>query len=103
MKGCFHTINEKLKLWLEQNEKTFTENGIIQIERYEYNNESLVVQHETNLYIGEITACIDGFTNIQVLEIKTGELVLCMHCMCREDMEISPMFDMYMNFIKRRI
>lgn len=103
MKGCFHTMNEKLTLWLEQNEKTFAENGIIQIERYEYNNESLVVQHETDLYIGEITARIDYFTDIQVLEIKTGELVLCMHCMCREDMEISPMLDMYMNFIKRRI
>lgn len=96
-------MNEKLKLWLEQNEKTFAENGIIEAVRYENNGHSLVVQHDTDLYMGEIVARNDGFTDIQILEIKTGELVFCMHCMCREDMEISPMFDMYIDFMKRRI
>lgn len=92
-------MNEKLRIWLEQNEKKFSENGIIQIDRYEYNNKSLVVQHKTDLYIGEIVARSDGFTDIQVLEIKTDELVFCMHCMAHTDIEISPMLDMYMNFM----
>lgn len=102
MKGCFHVMNKKLKLWLEQNEKIFSENGIIEAVRYENNGHSLAVQHDTDLYMGDITARDDGFVNLDILEIKTGELVFCMHCMAHTDIEISPMLDMYMNFMKRR-
>ena len=93
-------MNEKLKIWLEHNKELFSENGIKTISKYE-NENSLVVQHETDLYIGEISANNDGFTDTEIIEIKSGELVFCMHC--NAHVEISPMLDMYMNFIKRRL
>ncbi len=95
-------MNEKLKIWLEDNKELFSENGIKTISKYE-NENSLVVQHETDLYIGEISANNDGFTDTEIIEIKSGELVFCMHCNAHADIEISPMLDMYMNFIKRRL
>ena len=102
MKGHFCIMKEKLKLWLEQNKKMFSSNEIIQIYEYE-NNNSLVVQHESEFYLGQVTARNDGFTDIEIISIETEGLVFYMHCMAHADIEIAPMFDMYINFLKRRI
>ena len=94
----------EFKKWLSENENRFSEMGLSALDTYEkYTDQkcdSIVITYESSAYICDINVQDNGCINIEVLSQKSGDIVFCIYCMTKRNIDISIIMNSFIDFIK---
>lgn len=89
--------------WLNHNKKEFQKHGFFLFdtlfnEQEESSKGSVVVTTENDDYICQFTIRNNGLTDIEIIDVKGGDLVFYIYCKSNMTLNFDNMFAMFFDF-----